>query len=164
MMAGVVNAVVTALGAAGLSAGCAWPKTPVTPGSGFVRVGVERVEEISGGLARYLGVENDAQTGEHEVYGLRCTLTLQLDVYAPLSETNAAMRCLELFDTAAGAVSGIAGLHVSELRCGAPAPDRETGMFRLNGAAVCSALLLSASGDGDSGTFTDFVLRGELQV
>jgi hypothetical protein len=38
------------------------------------------------------------------------------------------MRCLELFDTAAGAVSGIAGLHVSELRA-ARRSGPETGMF-----------------------------------
>lgn len=162
MMAGVVDTAVAALTAAGIAAGCAWPKTAVSPGSSFVKVGVARAGASAGGFARYLGVERDPETGEREVYGLRCDLTLRLDVYAPLSAENAATACLDLFDAAADAIASVPGLRLTALRCGAPAPDRETGMFRLEGAAECRALLV-ASGAADEGTFTDFVLRGELR-
>ena len=162
MLTNVIDAVVTALQEAELSAGSAWPKAALQRGECFVAVGVERAEDCAGGFARYLGVETDAETGEHEVYGLRCEIELRLDIYAPLSEDNAAETCLGLFDTAAETISALPGLQVKGLSCGSPAPDRETGMFRLRGGVNCSALLLSTE-QGEDGSFTDFVLRGELQ-
>ena len=162
MMTNVIGAVVTALTDADVAAFSAWPKAPVDRSEGFVCVGVEKAKNAAGGLARYLGIQADAETGDHEVYGLNCDIELRLDVYAPLSEENAAESCLDIFDTAAEVISAMPGLRVKALSCGTPAPDRETGMFRLHGGAECSALLLSTE-QGEDGTFTDFVLRGELQ-
>ena len=162
MLTNVISAVVTALQGAELSAGSAWPKAALQRGERFVAVGVERAEDCAGGFARYLGVEPDEEEGEREVYGLRCNITLRLDIYAPLSADNAAETCLDLFDAAAEVISALPGLQVKGLSCGAPAPDRETGMFRLHGGVNCSALLISTE-QGEDGTFTDFVLRGELQ-
>lgn len=161
MLTKVIDAVVSALNAAELPAGSAWRKSALERRGRFVCVSVEKAEDC-GGFARYLGLETDAVQGEREVYGLRCAIELRLDIYAPLAEENAANACLDLFDAAAGAISCMQGLQVHSLSCGAPAPDRESGMFRLRGGVKCSALLLSTTQGADE-SFTDFVLRGELQ-
>ena len=57
MLTNVINAVVTALQGAGISAGSAWPKAALQRGDSFVAVGVERAEDCAGGFARYLGVD-----------------------------------------------------------------------------------------------------------
>ena len=166
MLEGVITAVASALCAAGISAGPAYPNSSVTPETAFVRVGVLKAADKSAGLSRYLGMRNDPERGAVEVYGLRCELELSLDVYAPLHSENAALACGETFDRAAEVISGVAGLHLRELVCGAPGPDAETGMFRLSGSVKCAGLLTIADSDGggsENSAFTDFVLRGELQ-
>ena len=79
---------------------------------------------------------------------------------------NAALECAGTFDRAAAVISGVPGLHVRELACGAPAPDPDTGMFRLSGGVKCAGLLtVPDGGDGSENmAFTDFVLRGELHT
>ena len=161
MLSNVIGAVVDALNAAEIPAGSAWRKAAVERDKRFVCVGVERAEDC-GGFARYLGMETDEVYGEREVYGLRCAVELRLDIYAPLAEANAANACLDLFDASAGVISCMQGLQVQALSCGAPAPDQDSGMFRLRCGVKCSALLLSTA-QGEGGSFTDFVLRGELQ-
>ena len=165
MLEGVIASVSSALCAAGISAGPAYPNAPATPDAAFVRVGVLKAADKSAGFSRYLGLRQDPERGAVEVYGLRCELELSLDVYAPLEaeNENAALACAGIFDRAAAAVSGVPGLHVRELCCGAPGPDAETGMFRLSGGVKCAGLLTIADDDSGDTAFTDFVLRGELQ-
>ena len=162
MLTDIIDTVVDALCAAEIPAMCAWPKTAVEREENFICVSIACAEDCTGGLARYLGVENDAETGSHEVYGMQCAITLRLDIFASLREENPAGVCLQMFDAAAETISALPGLRVRALRCEAPEPDRESGMFRLRAAADCTALLL-AYDSGGAGEFTDFVLRGELQ-
>ena len=162
MLETVVSTVIGALTDAGISAGPAYPKDAVDRSAGFVRVGVAKAVDTGAGFARYLGIENDPESGEREVYGLLCEIGLSLDVYAPLSEANAALACAALFDEAAAVVAGVSGLSVKELSCGAPGPDGETGMFRLAGGVKCAALLTASDSDSGGTAFTDFVLRGVL--
>lgn len=165
MLEGVIAAVAEALCAAEIPAGPAYPKSPVDREAEFVRVGVLKAADRSAGLGRYLGMRNDPERGAVEVYGLRCELELSLDVYAPRSAENAALKCAETFDRAAAVISGVPGLSVRELTCGAPGPDPDTGMFRLSGGVKCAGLLTvtDSGGSGGETAFTDFVLRGELQ-
>lgn len=164
MLNNVLDAVVRRLTAAGLQAGKAWPKTAAGGGT-VLRVGVARAEDCGGGFSRYLGTLEDGETDGREIYGLRCALGLSLDIYAPLSADDPAGDCLAAFDAAADCIGAMGGgFQVKALRCGAPAPDRESGMMRLRGEAEGSALLVAPEGDGQSGTFCDFVLRGELSV
>ena len=163
MLESVIASVVDALTGAGIDAGPAFPKSGVDRSKAFVRAGVAKAADTGAGFARYLGIENDPETGEREVYGLRCEIALSLDVYAPLSAENAAMECAALFDRAAAVIGGVPGLGVREISCGAPGPDRETGMFRLSGGVKCTGLLVSAGEGGEDAAFTDFVLRGELR-
>ena len=164
MLENVVRSVVAALRERGIDASPAFPKAPArTGGGGFVRVGVAGVRDRSAGLARYLGVERDEARGEREVYGLLCDMDLSIDVYTPPAGDNAAMEALTLFDRAADVIGGMGSLQVRELDCGAPGPDKDTGLFRLSGAAKCSGLLVSAEGDGEDAVFADYVLRGVLK-
>ena len=168
MLEGVIASVSSALCAAGISAGPAYPNAPATPDAAFVRVGVLKAADKSAGFSRYLGLRQDPERGAVEVYGLRCELELSLDVYAPpaTDSENAALDCANTFDRAAAVISAMPGLRVRELTCLAPGPDAETGLFRLSGGVKCAALLTVADGgDGNDNTaFTDFVLRGELQA
>lgn len=149
---------------AGIAAGAAYPKTAADRSGAFIAVGVRRASGRGAGFARYLGVMDDPERGETEVYGLRCEVELALDVYAPMTAENGAAACAGLFDRAAAALGAAAGLNVLELRCGEAAPDKRLGMFALHGEVLCSALLLEGeSGSGAAGTFTDFVLKGELK-
>ena len=162
MLENVVRSVVAALRERGVEASPAFPKTPAEAGSGgFVRVGVTGARDRGAGMARYLGVETG---GEREVYGLLCDMELSIDVYAPPSGDNAAMDALELFDRVSEIVGGMGSLQVRELSCGAPGPDKDTGLFRLSGAAKCSGVLVFAEEDGgEDAVFADYVLRGVLK-
>lgn len=163
MLENVVRDVVAALRGNGIDASPAFPKTPAKAGGGgFVRVGVSGARDRSAGMARYLGVETDGEHGEREVYGLLCDMELSIDVYTPPAADNAAMEALGLFDRAAEIIGGMGSLRVRELSCGAPGPDKDTGLFRLSGAAKCSGLLVSAEG-GEDALFADYVLRGVLK-
>lgn len=167
MLEGLIASVSSALNAAGIPAGPAFPNAPVPPEEGaFVRVGVLKAADKSAGLSRYLGLRQDPERGPVEIYGLRCELELSLDVFAPFAAENAALDCVNTFDRAAAAVSAMPGLYVREFTCGAPEPDAETGAFRLSGGVKCAGLLTVADNDGGPETmaFTDFVLRGELQT
>lgn len=163
MLENVVRDVVAALRESGVEASPAFPKAPAKAGDGgFVRIGVAGVRDKSAGMARYLGVETDGERGEREVYGLLCDMELAIDVYTPPAGDNAALDALTLFDRAAEIIGGMGSLQVRELNCGAPGPDRDTGLFRLSGAAKCSGLLVSAE-SGEDAYFADYVLRGVLK-
>lgn len=164
MLENVVCEIVAALGERGIEAAPAFPKTPAkTGGGGFVRVGVAAVRDRSAGMARYLGVETDGERGEREVYGLLCDMELSIDVYTPPAGDNAAMEALGLFDRVSEVLGGMGCLQVKELSCGAPGPDKDTGLFRLSGTAKCGGLLISAPDGGEEAVFADYVLRGVLR-
>ncbi len=164
MLDNLVSAVVDALTDGGVPACGAYPHTAAPAAEPLVCVGISHAEDSDAGFARYLGSISDAETGERDVYGLRCGVGVRLDIYVPLSETDAPGACLALFDSAAACIGGMEGFSLKKLHCGAPAPDRAAGMMHLQGEAEGSALLLAAECDGESGTFTEFVLRGELDI
>ena len=163
MLEKLTESVAELLCKAGIPAGAAFPKKAADPAGEFVAVGVRRASGRGAGFARYLGEVTDPARGAREVYGLRCDVELALDIYAPMRAENGAAACAALFDRAAAALGGAAGLSVRELRCGEAAPDARLGMFVMHGAADCGALLVDESAGGAEGTFTDFVLKGELK-
>ena len=164
MLNNVRDAVIAALNAAGFSACAAYPHAHAPASGTVVRVSVLRAENRSG-AGNYLGVRNDPERGEQEVYGLRCALTLCLDVYAPLSAADAAGDCLDAFDGACACLAaGETGFCLRALRCGEPAPDRDSGMMHLRGEAEGSALLVLCGSGTEPAQFQDFVLRGEPEI
>ena len=161
MLEQVRDSVIAALTAAGMTAEAAYPHSPVPGGAAKICVGVCRAEDRSPGFARFLGLRETAEQGPEELYGLRCGITLSLDIYAPLSGEDGSGDCLALFDAAA-AVIGDCGIRLTALRCGEPAPDRNAGMMHLRGEAEGLALLLAPDQTEAGCSFQDFVLKGEL--
>ena len=165
MLNNVRDAVVSALTGAGLNAAAAYPHSAVPETDTLVRVGIRQAENRSGGFGDFLGLRNDPEKGAVEVDGMRCGVTLALDVYAPLTASDAAGDCIGAFDAACEALAaGLPGLHLRTLRCGSPAPDPASRMMLLRCEAEGSALLVLEGSDGEAAAFRDFVLRGELKV
>ena len=164
MLNKVRDAAIDCLQSAGINAGAAYPHTAVPAGHSVIRVGIVKAADESAGFAGYLGTEYDPERGTRELYGLRCSFGLSLDIYVPLSAEDAAGDCLQLFDRAAGYI-GVrsSGLKIHTLRCGEPAPDKTSGMMHLRGEAEGKVLLISENADGEE-NFSEFVLRGELKV
>ena len=164
MLDNLVRAVVCALRDAGLEACGAYPCAAVPATERRVCVGVSYAEDADAGFARYLGVVTDAETGEREVYGMRCGVGVSLDIYVPMGEADAPEVCLAIFDRAADCIGGMAGFGLKKLRCGAPEPERASGMMHLHAEAEGVALLVAADAPEQGGAFNEFVLRGELKV
>lgn len=163
MLESLVSLLVNTLEKAGLSAGPAFPKSSaLTSPTSFVRVGIENVQCQDAAIDRYLGLEYRSGQGESERYGLRCEIQLCLDIYAPLSDENAASSCLATFDQTIDAIDGLSGLIVRELSCGTPKPDEHLPLFHLPAALRCHCLLITDPNSPDCPRFTDFILRGVL--
>ena len=166
MLETLVTAVVGALKAEGLCAAPAYERTPIERGAlPLVCVSVRSAERTGSGFAEYLGVFADPETGvERESYGMRADVELGVDVYVSKNSDNAAMECVRVFDEAARAVSALsAGWKLRSVSCGEAVPDEKTGMFRCKGSMRGTAYLI-AQPEGDSGAFTDFILKGVLKT
>lgn len=163
MLESVVNAVIATLREAGLDAARSYEPLPLRrEGGARICVGIRELRCTEGGLGAYLGLRSRSSDGEaQESYALRCEVTLALDVYAPKGEENAAGLCAAAFDRAVLALSGAeSGLRAEEISCGEAVPDEESGMFRCRGSLRARVWLLLER-DEESGSFTDFKLRGE---
>lgn len=115
----------------------------------------------SGGFQDYLGLEQDPDTGgQREVFGRSAELTLEMDIFAPRDAGAAA--CRETAEQAMGELLflGAAGLPVTELTVGETEFLERDGLYRLPVRCRCKAWLTALSGGEDSGTFTDFEVRG----
>ena len=166
MLETLVTAVVGALTDAGLNAAPAYERTPLERGGQpLVCVSVRSAERTGSGFAEYLGIFADPETGiERESYGMRADVELGVDVYVSKKSENAAMECVRVFDRAAQCMSALsAGWKLKSVSCGEAAPDAETGMFRCKGSMRGTAYLI-AQPEGDSGAFTDFILKGVLKT
>ena len=164
MLNKVRDAAVDCLRAAGLNAGVSYLRSSVPAEHGMIRVGITKAEDESAGFAGYLGTEHDPERGQREIYGLRCSFGLSLDIYVPLMAEDAAGDCLQLFDRAVECIGARnSGLKIKAFRCGEPAPDKASGMMHLRGEAEGKVLLISENADGEE-SFSEFVLRGELKV
>ena len=165
MLETLVTAVVDALKADGLNAAPAYERTPLERGGQpLVCVSVRSAERTGSGFAEYLGVFADPETGvERESYGMRADVELGVDVYVSKKSENASLECVRVFDRAAQCMSALsAGWKMRSISCGEAAPDGETGLFRCKGSMRGVAYLI-AQPDGDSGAFTDFILKGVLR-
>ena len=113
------------------------------------------------GFRNYLGDRFDphAQTWQ-ELYGQRADVTFGLSVYSPAGQ--GAARCREALETLTQALfqRGPAGLTFREISWEKVFYDGDTGAFRCEAAAQCSALLYAIT--DEQGTFLDFEVRGEM--
>lgn len=117
----------------------------------------------AGGFQDYLGTERDPDTGgQREVFGREAELTLGLDVFAP--RDAGASACRETAEQAANELlfRGAAGLPVTGLTAGETEFLEREGLYRLRVRCRCRAWLAARSGGEDSGTLTDFEVRGTM--
>lgn len=166
MLESVAGAVVAALQEKGINACSAYPKEPLQAHQGsLVCVAVKSAALADGGFAGYLGVRTDENGRQAELFGLRCALTLALDIYAPMESENGAVECVRCFDTVTAALGSLrSGLKIQELQCGEAAPDRDSGMFRCRcGVKGVAFLIAEKKEDGEETEFSDFILKGELR-
>lgn len=161
MLDAVVSAVLGALCGSGLAAERSFPAAYADGISDYlICVSAKSAEAMSGGFASYLGVKKRGDGGESEVYGMRCDFDLALDIYARPEGGSA--ECTRLFDSAVSAVGGLgSGLKVKTLSCGQTSFDRDTGFLKCPCDLGGTAFLICET-QGETGVFTDFVLKGEI--
>lgn len=153
----VLDALSAALAAAGLNAGRQYPDTPAAGPYPAVRVGLKSGKLLSAGSGDYLG-ERDEGGAVRAVYGYRTEAVAALDLYAP-----EAADCLAGFNAVSAAVPAFpAGLRTRALICGETVFETETGLFHCPAELHFLAFLTRDEG-GETGEFTDFVLRGVLK-
>lgn len=126
-----------------------------------VLVSMESCQVDSAGMGDYLGELENQETGLfEEVYGLRCFLTLGLDVYAPPGGGEKPLQ------TAVGALLSALGesdhavMQVREFRTGTTLYDVESG--RLSKKVEMKNTLYLYYMEGSDEPFLDFDLRGEV--
>lgn len=162
MLNSLIGAAVSALNAAGIAAGSAYPNVDASLSAGYVRVGLKALQTAEGTGPCYLGMSDSPETGQTEQYGMHCRVELWLDAYASPEGTDAAGECIDLMEQAVCRIGGaVAGLSVRSLSCGGPEPDRHSGLLRLRGSLTADALITAPSETEEPG-FTDYILRGEL--
>lgn len=159
MLDTVVNAVVRALGSCGVNAMAAYPEKTAEPlGGAAVAVGVRSGKLLSSGAGEYLGLKKREDGGEEELYGFSLELVLSLDIFA--ENAGGCSGIVSRLGALMGAMP--CGVRVQSLSWGESEADPFTGMFCCRCEMHCTAFLASA--ETDSGEFTDFILKGTVEI
>lgn len=162
MLDAVLDEVVAALKAGGVSAFRAFPETAETlPAAGGVSVGVDSYVVRNSGLGDYLGTRAaDGGAAEKELYGKKLSLTLGLELFVPFGGAAGAAGCDKAADKLRDALAALPeGLRVLEMDCGEVSADETLGAYRCRCAAKCLAFLVAET-DGGEPEFKDFKLKG----
>lgn len=122
-------------------------------------VGLKSASILNSGAGEYLGLCTDERTGEqNELYGFRADLSITLDIFA-----DTAALCSKGLDSLGNGISTLpSGIKGAELVCGEIQPDSGTGLYLLPVELKCRSYL-SAEMVGETGEFSDFILRGVLK-
>lgn len=159
MMQAVLDAVLSALQAAGIRAVPQYPALALDKNTPTVCVGVRSQTLTSPGFGSYLG-KGEHQGAATEQYGVKADLTVLLDLYVPGGQAAAAQT---LFAGVSGALAALpSGVRARTLTRGELAPDRAVGMLRCPCELACTAYFVCAV-EEDSGRWLDFELRGVLK-
>jgi hypothetical protein len=162
MLDAVLDAVVAALKAAGISAVRQFPDSEADRTAAVVCVGLRRNKLVSAGAGDYMGERTDGGIVS-EVYGFRMEPVVALDVYSPDDAENGAEGCLAAAALIAAALPAFpSGLKPRAFSCGETTFDGISEMFHMPAELGCSAFLTREM-DAETGAFTDFVLRGVMK-
>lgn len=162
MLGEAAKSIAQALCAAGLEAREKYTHSDVrTLTSPTVFVGVSGAKAEAAGMGHYLGTKRREDGTHCELYGLRCEVSLALDIYAPARTEHCESACAKVFDEALFALGEMGALTLSEVSLGEGKVQDKSGLYmcpcRIKGAAY----LVAESEDGAE--FTDFVLKGVLK-
>lgn len=157
----VLSSVVSILRNAGINACVKYPETKTDRDSELVCVSLRSGKLSSSGCGNYIGICEDGGT-VRELYGSRAELVFSLELYSPARPGFGPGACVRLFDRIA-ALMGTApqGLKLRALSCGEALFDTESRMFCSVCELKCGAYLLREA-EPETGSFTDFILRGEI--
>ena len=159
MLDTVVNGVVEALGGCGMNAMAAYPDQAFdSHGGTAVAVGIRSGKMLSSGAGEYLGMEKREDGGARELYGFALELVMSLDIFA--GDAAGCGSILSRLSALMGAMP--CGIRVQSLSWGESEADPFTGMFCCRCEMHCTAHLTAA--ENDSGEFTDFVLKGTVEI
>ena len=150
----LIDAVVTALEQAGISALAALPAGELTLSeSPRAAVGLSKAAR---GATTYLGQDDQGQ----ELYGSSVQAQLYVQVYGPLALGGAA--CTETADQVCQTLlEGVQGLTVTDVTLGQCRYDGDADCF-LTTVTMNAAGYVYAARDEDAGEFTGFCLKGAL--
>ena len=158
----IQEAVTAALVQAGLPAMAAFPAQPAKDHPGAVAaVSVQSAEDQTLGFCNYLGQEYDEEAGTvRELYGKQLGAVIAVEVRA-----RSAADCQAGCETAAEVLLGElpSGIRSGELCWEGLSWEKETEMFLRRGRLQCTALFLARESE-DGSAFTDFILKGVMQI
>lgn len=145
----------------GVEAVTAWSAEEKKRHAGAVAaVSLRGCEGMPGSFRDYLGERYNSQSQRwEELYGKKGRFTFGLDLYS--QERDGAAECQAAFDEIADALqkAGPEGLKLEQLSRGETGFDEALGVFHCPVTAVFGAYLYAVA--DESGTFTDFEVRGE---
>ncbi len=152
--------VVAALGQAGLPACQAMPAT-VMPHLKQAACGVSlrQAQATQAGLYEYLGVLQDPDKGQVELYGRRLEGDLDLQILSPALSGGAC--CVQAGELAMEVLlSGIDGLRIGRIDQGPCTFDQVSDCFTMTLTAHIEAYIYAIAKEGEG--FTDFTLKGGI--
>ena len=156
----ISQAVIDALGEAGVQAMAAFPPERVKQYDGAVAaVSVGTAEGKAVGFCNYLGQVWDEEAGTvEELYGKQLEAVITVEIRAARASL-----CEEGCAAAAEVLLGRlpAGIRPGELNWEALTWERETGLFLRRGRLRCRAYFLARAEEGDT-VFLDFRLKGAV--
>lgn len=128
-------------------------KGPVTA------VATQKAEAVQPGFFQYLGVIQDPETGEQELYGRRLTATVLLDTVSP--PAKGAAECAGQVERLSQALlTGIEGVQIRTMQTEGCRFDPASGCFRQSLQVEVQAWLYAVQLSEDQ-LFTDFTLKGD---
>lgn len=157
----LLNDICSALSDAGLRVSKSYPKAKLDRAAELVCVSISEERLIPTAMGAYLGTALVSGI-KSEVYSCKASCVLSLDIYAPAAGSGAA-RCMAVADEVSSKLFEMGkSLGVLGFKCGDTGYDSESGMFRCRCILSC-AELLSAAETEPTGSFDDFILKGELK-
>ena len=156
----VTNAIVGILDQADIPACVKYPETKIDRDSTLVCVSPVSGLLRSSGFGSYIGICDDGENVT-ELYGSRAEMKFSLELYSPAKPDFGAAGCIRLFDSIAALMGSCPeGIKLRSFEFGAAEFDTDSKMFRSKCTLDCSAYLLREA-EPETGSFTDFILRGE---
>jgi hypothetical protein len=161
MLDAVLDAVVSALTAAGVNAVRQFEPSEAGRDCAVVCVGLKSNRLVSAGAGDYMGEKTEGGVVS-EVYGFRMEPVIALDIYSPDDGVSGAQGCLSVAEAISAALEDFpSGIKSRALIYGETRFDGATEMFHLP-AELCCAAFLTREMNAETGEFTDFVLKGVL--
>lgn len=158
-----VIAFVSLLNEAGISAVRSFPNELIDREAPVVCVGLASAKRTGAGMGDYLGMREEEDGRLTELFGSRCELGFEIDIYSPRGEAFSAAGCTECFSDICEVIEAAPlGMKLRSVSCSPAEYDTTADMFRCRAEITCDVFLVREAYE-DGGEFSDYVLRGVLR-